>query len=242
MGMSMGSFASRVVATKVVALDGSGDFTDIQEAINDLPVIGGAVYIKEGTYIGDIVINKNNVRIIGAGKSSHIKGTITATNVSGIQIRDLQLETITASRNIISGCNEFEITGCFIHGTASIGIWILVTERSIISNNQIYGHGDGILVTGNDVGVSVGPVKDCTIIGNTIYDNGNTGISLHSTPINECDNVIITANRIFNNGTGIFLNAPNCNRNILVANSLVGFIFGPIDDNGTGTEIAHNTV
>ncbi|MDI6792592.1 MAG: pectinesterase family protein [bacterium] len=33
-----------------MAVDGSGDFTDIQPAVNALPADGGAVYVKEGIY------------------------------------------------------------------------------------------------------------------------------------------------------------------------------------------------
>ncbi|GAI66798.1 unnamed protein product [marine sediment metagenome] len=47
MGMSMGSFATRVIATIVVATDGTGDTDDIQEGIDLLPAGGGVVYIRE---------------------------------------------------------------------------------------------------------------------------------------------------------------------------------------------------
>ena len=74
MAMSFGSFASRVVATRVLALDGTGDFTDIQSAIDDLPSGGGVVYIREGTYTisSTISITKSNVTIKGAGNSTII--------------------------------------------------------------------------------------------------------------------------------------------------------------------------
>jgi len=70
MAMAGGSFASRVVATRVVATDGTGDFTDIQSAIDDLPSGGGVVYVKEGTYAitSAITITSSNVGLIGAGK------------------------------------------------------------------------------------------------------------------------------------------------------------------------------
>ena len=61
MAMGAGGFSSRVVATAVVATDGTGDFTDIPAAIASLPAGGGVVYVKEGTYtIGSaIVITKS---------------------------------------------------------------------------------------------------------------------------------------------------------------------------------------
>ncbi|MBA7683465.1 hypothetical protein ES703_91830 [subsurface metagenome] len=231
-------------ATIVVAADGTGHTTNVQIGIDMLSVIGGVIYIKEGTYIGDVVINKNNVKLMGAGKSSHIKGALTATNISGVQVRDLQLETTTLTRNVIGGCDEFVISGCFIHGTALIGLSILVTERSMVLNNHVYGHAGagafGIYISANDAGEYVGPVKDCTVTGNICYNNQSVGISLFATPTNECDDNVITGNRVFGSGTGVFLNHANCNRNIIVSNTLNGTTT-PIADDGTATEIAHNT-
>lgn len=39
--------------TFIVADDGSGDFDNIQDAINALPSTGGEIFIKEGTYLID---------------------------------------------------------------------------------------------------------------------------------------------------------------------------------------------
>ncbi len=74
MAMGAGGFASRVVATAVVATDGTGDFTDIPAAIASLPAGGGVVYIKEGLYIiaASIAITKANTSLIGDGKSTII--------------------------------------------------------------------------------------------------------------------------------------------------------------------------
>src|SRR3990167_5690454 len=85
MAMNLGSFASRVVATKVVATDGTGDFTDIQSAIDALPSDGGVVYIKEGTYIITSTITKasDNIFIMGAGVATIIE---TEANVDVIEI------------------------------------------------------------------------------------------------------------------------------------------------------------
>lgn len=62
-------------ATFVVALDGSGDFTDIQEAIDALPSSGGSIFIKEGTYLiyNNIEIRKDNIKIEGTGFGTVLK-------------------------------------------------------------------------------------------------------------------------------------------------------------------------
>lgn len=60
----------------IVALDGSGDFDNIQEAVNSVTMNEGAViFIKRGTYeiTSTITINKNNIKIIGSGLASVIR-------------------------------------------------------------------------------------------------------------------------------------------------------------------------
>ncbi len=72
--MSLGTYAGKVVATVVVAKDGTGDYTTIQEGINALPSGGGVVYVKEGTYQETITISISNTSLIGSGKSTLIEG------------------------------------------------------------------------------------------------------------------------------------------------------------------------
>ncbi|MBQ9263421.1 MAG: hypothetical protein IJ189_04335 [Clostridia bacterium] len=57
----------------IVAKDGSGEFTSIQAAIDALPLSGRApaiVLVQPGVYQERVVINKDNVRLIGAGETS----------------------------------------------------------------------------------------------------------------------------------------------------------------------------
>jgi hypothetical protein len=51
----------------VVASDGTGNFTNVQAAINALGATGGSVYVKPGTYTGDITVVQPNVAIRGLG-------------------------------------------------------------------------------------------------------------------------------------------------------------------------------
>ncbi len=53
--------------TITVALDGSGDFTSIQEAV-DSAGKGDTVFIKAGAYAQDLTIHsKEQIKIVGAG-------------------------------------------------------------------------------------------------------------------------------------------------------------------------------
>lgn len=51
----------------LVAADGTGNFTNVQSAINSLGANGGSVYIKPGTYTGDISVTQPNVALRGLG-------------------------------------------------------------------------------------------------------------------------------------------------------------------------------
>jgi hypothetical protein len=50
----------------LVAADGSGNYTSLQSAVNALPT-GGSIYIKPGTYTGDITIVQPSIALRGLG-------------------------------------------------------------------------------------------------------------------------------------------------------------------------------
>lgn len=181
MTMSMGSFASRVVATKVVATDGTGDFTDIQSAINDLPAGGGVVYIKEGTYTitTGITSSISNISLIGAGNSTIIT-TNTAMNAlidisfrSDIILNNLNLDGNSKAEFCIwpkgAGTTRWLISQCFIHDAIQMGINCAYDSGGvIIESNFIYDNGiDGIRLL---------DAAQVIITGNYIYNNGSHGI------------------------------------------------------------------
>jgi streptogramin lyase len=54
-------------STNVVAADGSGNYTTLTEALVALPVTGGTIYLKPGTYSGQNAISYPNVSLRGLG-------------------------------------------------------------------------------------------------------------------------------------------------------------------------------
>ena len=227
--MSMGSFATRTVATLVVATDGTGDFTDIQTAINALPANGGCVYIKEGTYniTVPIVIDSNNVSIMGCGRSTIIAQQ--TNNADCIQV---------------SNCTGNIIENVYLHGPALIGgyavnyntvdhsyirfIWfdnftygIYLTESTYnyISGNETTGTGiaGGIWLTSNSdyniissnmisgcasAGIYLNVSEHCIISSNICSDNDIYGIEIISLY------VVVNSNTCSGNTShGIYLTA-----------------------------------
>jgi len=59
----------RYESTFVVDINGNGDFTDLQTAINALPTTGGKIFVKAGVYpiISTIKITESNVQVQGEG-------------------------------------------------------------------------------------------------------------------------------------------------------------------------------
>jgi len=77
--------------------DGSGDFTNIQSAINALPVGGGKIFIRNGTYtLSGLLITSDNVTLEGEGWETIIRGDptddlIRIFNTTGVVIKNLAL-------------------------------------------------------------------------------------------------------------------------------------------------------
>lgn len=193
MPMSMGAFASRVVATNVVATDGTGDFTTIQAAIDDLPTGGGVVYIKEGTYSIStaIEIQKSNAALFGAGAATVITladssddhciemgdGTNTYTN---IVVADLKVDGNSANNtgSILgiyakASVTDSRVQRCWVDDTNDYGIVLgLNSDKNIVTECTVSNCGDaGIYVNGS--------TKGNTVSNNTCYTNKTAGIITH---------------------------------------------------------------
>lgn len=192
MPMGFGSYAGRSVATNVVATDGTGDFSDIQTAINALPAGGGVVYVKEGTYTitESLLITKSNVALMGAGAASKITcGTNfndelivlgdASTTYAGIIIESLLFDGNNTNQSagvdllwLRSKINDSRIVGCWFQNSDTNGIDIdsNSARNHILSNTVTACTTDGMTIDATNAG---------TIIqGNFVYSNGDSGIYL----------------------------------------------------------------
>jgi len=250
MTMSAFSWATRVVATKVVATDGTGDFTDIQSAINALPAGGGSVYIKEGTYTitSTITINKSNVSLFGAGKSTKIQTTsdipmISATSKSSLAIEDLYLYGAGTGKTNNRGIDFTTVTNSRIKGVwlENCGENVIIFDNNsadiqiiscFVSNNFNSAiridESDHFTVSscnlvGNDgAGIDLSTCDSILVNNCNIYNNKNHGIyfavACHHSVISNC---VIANNDYDNTATydGICINS-NCDANIIIGNNI----------------------
>jgi len=237
MAMSMGSFATRVVATIVVALDGSGDTTDIQTGIDLLPATGGSVYIREGTYTitARINLNKPNVSIIGAGRSTIIQtiDDITLIRIAAADLADgcivdkiyLKGSDLINQVGIFIETDDCFVTDCWIDDM-NIGIQIENGDDCIILNNRVSSCEDAgigalgavgqtrLIINTNAVdncesGIRLNNVTDSIVVGNISRNNDYYGIEIGD----DCSEIVINGNTCIDNddnGIALFDDVNNC--------------------------------
>ncbi len=197
MTMGMGTWATKSAATVVVSTDGTGDTNDIQTGINLLPAAGGVVYIREGTYTitEDIVIDRDNVALIGAGASTRIETLepniemISATgNRDGILIKNIYLYGNQAGANCfgivlshgLETITNSIISECWIERCSNINLYVRNGTDILIR--------DCIIFDGNNEGLYFDTGINCSFIGNAISD------CLINIRIDGCENSIISNN------------------------------------------------
>lgn len=213
--IKMTMFASvkdQIVATKIVAADGSGQFTDIQTAIDDLPSTGGVVYIKEGTYniTSSISITKNNVSLIGAGYSTHISVTNSVCAITGTTISYFTIEGIFLSSDKVgfapligfTSATECIFKNCWFDDSATDAISLDAGIDCLIDGNII----NCDATSSNGIALSSG-TRRSIVTNNIIKDAPLKGISIG----NNADFNIITGNRIEGCSDGIYISDSDSN-------------------------------
>jgi len=251
------------VATIVVAADGSGHTTDIQEGIDMLPAGGGAVYIKEGTYLINVAvdIDKSNVSIFGSGRSTILKGAagitiLEATNKNHLSIRDLYLTSQTAVQYGV-GIGLADSTGSFVESCwfdnfTGIGVALLgTTTGTTIRNCNIFPGSAGIGLKGND-----GVIEGCYIEGGfngIAADNGAeryriigniiTGVTFRGIMGSGFNDCAFVGNYIGDCGNDS-VNIQSSNRNTFTGNKIVNATANgiEIDINSDRNLVVGNTI
>lgn len=177
-------------ATIVVAADGSGQYTDVQDGIDALPAGGGVVYIKEGTYTIDapILITKSNVALMGAGAATILIAKVNlndkviiigdaANTYSGIIIESIYVDGNKA--NQVAGDDGIWLR-TKVEDSRIIGCWIADCTREglDIDSGSARNHILSNVFKDCDLnGIDIDLSNAGTVIqGNFCKDNGDSGI------------------------------------------------------------------
>jgi parallel beta-helix repeat protein len=186
--------------TLYVGGSGEGNYSNIQDAIDNASD-GDTVFVYNGTYYGNIVVNKS-INLYGECKEStfieyYLSNDVIYISVDWVNISGFSIPFgYYVGVGIYSSNNTF--TGNNILFTAGIGISIN-SNYNIISDNNISNCEYGIYLSNSIIGNS--------IIGNNISDNYD-GIWLVSANRNSILNNTISMNMM----GAIYLEDSHCNK------------------------------
>ena len=198
---------------KIVDKNGEGDYTSIQEAINNEPE-GTTVYIKRGFYNEILNINKK-INLIGENKENTIIQSESKQNKCSISLNtpEIVIEKLSIKNSgpglytsaIKITASKTQIKNCSIYETP-VGI-VIFTSNNIINNCEFYGCTDEGIVL---LGTSYSECKNNIITNCKFYENCD-GIELQY----STDNIIANCEFFNNTHTGIDAIISSNDRNII---------------------------
>ncbi len=243
--------------TVIVARDGSGQYTSIQEAVDDAKS-GDTIRIKAGEYQEDVTIHsKDRLRLIGAGIEKvtvlgrervgvfHIgKWPYGATQIeiSGMTIREhgghamgiFNGKSIVLHDVRINGMlfgqqvQDVRIERCSIGGSETTGVQFADSQAVLVGN----------LIHDNDHGVTVAGKSTIQLERNVITRNLFEGVI-----VTDNAKVVLISNTITKNGGGVaFLNTARgeASGNVVGLNQ-VGFLIAPSSHPTLSYNAVHNS-
>jgi hypothetical protein len=230
--------------TITVALDGTGDFTSIQEAV-DAAKKGDTVFLKPGAYAQDLTIHsKDKIKLIGAGVD---------------KVTMLGREDLVGVLHVGKwpyGATDIEISGLTIneHGGHALGIFNGkgITLRNLHVKGMLFGQQvqdvrieDCVIGGSETTGVQFSD-SQALLVGNVIHDNdhgvniaGKSDVRLErnviirslfeAVVVNDKAKASLVGNTLVKNGGGVaFLGASqsDASGNVIGLNK-VGFLVAP---------------
>ncbi len=244
--------------TIVVALDGSGDFTSIQEAV-DAARKGDTVFLKAGQYPQDVTIHsKENVKLVGAGRNQvtllgreEVVGSLhvgkwpygaTDIEISEMTINEhgghavglfnghgIVLRHLNVNGMLFSQQVEnVRIEDCTIGGSETTGVQFADSQAVLIGN----------FIHDNDHGVNVGGKSEVRLERNII-----TRSLFEAVVVNDRAKAVLVSNTLVKNGGGAaFLGSSQseASGNVVGLNK-VGFLFAASSHAKTSFNALYNS-
>lgn len=186
------------------------NFTTIQSAINNA-IAGTVIYVLNGTYHEDLIINKS-ISLIGINRDTTIIVGYQANYVLSVTAANVQINNLTIMKTGIStdesGIRLSSSGNVVTHNNitnknADSGIFLYLSTNNVISNNVVSGNGNGfsLYLSGNN------------IFSGNIVSNNNAGAGLYLS-----SNNVFEGNTISNNYYGVYLRLSS-NNNVLYHNN-----------------------
>ena len=244
--------------TLVVALDGTGDYVSLQEAV-DAAKKGDTVFVKAGRYPQDVTIHsKEKIRFVGAGVDKvtilgrdHVVGALHVGKwpygATDIEISDMTIndrgghavglfngQGIVLRRIKINGMlfsqqvHDVRIEDCIIGGSETTGAQFADSEAVLIGN----------FIHDNDHGVSIAGKSNVRLERNVI-----TRSLFEAVVVSDRARAVLVSNTLVKNGGGAaFLgqSQSDVTGNVVGLNR-VGFVIAPSSQTSTAFNAFYNT-
>ena len=219
----------------IVSKNGDGDYTTIQEAVDNAPE-GSIIYVKKGSY-NEIINIKKELNLIGEDKTNTVINPISEKNKYAIRlgapgsiIKNFSITNgapglyttgirITASKTEIHNCNIYDnpvgiaswssdgiIDNCKFCGCKDEGIALIGNSLSGCNRNKI----TNCIFYENCDGIELQYSSNNTISDCEFYENTHTGIDAIASSNNN--NTISNCKIHDNEVHGIYLSASSDNK------------------------------
>ena len=229
------AFRIQLVRAEPKVISVPTDYSTIQAAIYAANP-GDTIFVYNGTYYENVVVNKNDLTLIGQNRSNTVidgkeTGSVIIISASNVIIKEFTVRNSAAHQSgIYIG---WSLTGNVVRNNIITsnycGISILVSNSITVADNSI---------TNNKFGFYIVQSSDNNVIGNIITDN-EKGVWLDWSNLNTIANNSIAKNSVF--GIGLYRSSGNTiRRNALVNNSVGVTLFGGAGIFSNDNVIYHN--
>lgn len=218
---------------------GTGNYSSIQAAVNAASN-GDTVYVYDGTYYENIMIDDKSINLVGEDRNSTIIDGMRKDDAISISANNVVISSFTIKNSNICGVSLSSqspnsiIKGNIIKNNNRYGI-----QCSLSSNNTIYGN----TITDQESGI----VLDDYSYNHAIYGNNNiTGNTVKNSRwgirLDVSNNNIITANILMDNDEGIRLVSSSGGNNTITANTFIGNKYGIVLSKSDSGNIISNNI
>lgn len=235
------------------------EYETIQEAINAAS-IGDTLYVENGTYYENVVVNKT-VSLIGKNRFSTVidgkgRGNIIQVTADDVSIMGFTIQnggwTFSQSGVFVDHSSGCKISGNTIRNCL-YGIYLDSSRENSVLNNTISGNSYGIrlvfatenVVSGNDISNNTNTGTWISYSINNIFSGNNlSSNTVYAFSVSTCTDNTFSSNRVSKNTYGIYLTASTNNNlfgNNILYNEQGVYVSASSYNTISGNNISSNT-
>jgi parallel beta-helix repeat protein len=244
-----------VVPAKTITVP--DDFKTIQAAV-DTASSGDTVFVKQGRYFENVVVNKT-VSLVGENAQSTIIEGALVGNVVNVTTDYVNVTGFTLRENLLVhlpggvGVELQNVEHCSVYGNNivhdGVGVAVYGPYNSVVRNNISDNNGEGVVLSSfnstvsdntiaSNAGGGIGCVASslCNISRNSVLDNVFEGITL----VEYSDNDTVVGNTVARNRVGVLVSSSSVNNSVLGNSISMNTEFGVEVSNSSDNLFCHN--